>query len=584
MKKLSILFAALMVCTLSFAAEVTYDFTKNDWNLPTSANKTAATYTNADGYSISFGESSEGHKFNSYQGSAYLMFGKTNATLTFNSLDKKVTSITITGNSGASVSVQWTLSAKSTQIGNAQQGAKETYTFDIPAAQQAADNTYTIKVTSKHNMQITKVVFTYESEDPNAIDKPTFTPADGDFVGSTTVTLAAGEGLDIYYTLDGTEPTTASTKYAEPFALSATTTVKAIAYNATTSKASEVAEKTYTKHELMTCAEVNAAKQSAFVALNKVTVVYVNGGNIYVKDATGYALIYAHDFGLRAGQEVEGLQGTMDIYNNLPEVKPSVALADLTITEGTVPAPELQTTVPTMADINKYVRIENVTVAEAFEFTDADKQSVAQRTLVAKLGEEDITLYNTFKIDYAFEAKDYNIIGFVTCYNTTIQIAVVSAEEVKDEPLTPATWYSQEAISGTLDGKDVKYAITYEITRNADKTLTIKMNLNDEAAAVEGMVPQLFIAGAFAGNFTNGEFTTTATYTDGDVLEMYFYMAYKNGATASAHFNYTVGSSNEKPTAIDAAVVAPKAQKRIINGVLVIEKDGVLYNAQGAKL
>lgn len=153
--------------------------------------------------------------------------------------------------------------------------------------------------------------------------------------------------------------------------------------------------------------------------------------------------------------------------------------------------------------------------------------------------------------------------------------------KLEEKSLTPATWYSQESISGTLDGKDVKYAITYEITRNADKTLTIKMNLNDEAAAVTGMVPQLFIASVWAGNFTNGEFTTSATYTDGDKLEMWFYMAYAGGATASAHFNYTVGSSNNKPTALDATVVAPKATKRLINGVLVIEKDGVLYTAQG---
>lgn len=156
--------------------------------------------------------------------------------------------------------------------------------------------------------------------------------------------------------------------------------------------------------------------------------------------------------------------------------------------------------------------------------------------------------------------------------------------KLEEKSLTPATWYSQESISGTLDGKDVKYTITYEITRNADKTLTIKMDLNDEAAAVVGMVPQIFIAGAYAGNFNNGEFTTSATYTDGEVLEMWFYMAYAGGATASAHFNYTVGSSNNKPTALDATVVAPKATKRLINGVLVIEKDGVLYTAQGAKL
>lgn len=184
---------------------------------------------------------------------------------------------------------------------------------------------------------------------------------------------------------------------------------------------------------------------------------------------------------------------------------------------------------------------------------------------------------------------DYvEVIGDITKYNTTYEtvgktgtIAVI-AEPV--EPLTPATWYSQQPVKGTLEGKDINYSIIYEITRNADKTLTVKMTLNDEAMAVVGMVPQLFIAGAYAGNFNNGEFTTTATYNDGDVLDMYFYMAYAGGATASEHFSYTVGSINDKPNAINNATIESNIVKRIENGILVIEKDGVRYNAQGVKL
>ena len=49
------------------------------------------------------------------------------------------------------------------------------------------------------------------------------------FTGSTTVTITA-EGADhIYYTIDGTEPTMASTLYTSSFTLNQTTTVKAIA-------------------------------------------------------------------------------------------------------------------------------------------------------------------------------------------------------------------------------------------------------------------------------------------------------------------------------------------------------------------
>ena len=42
-------------------------------------------------------------------------------------------------------------------------------------------------------------------------------PDGGRFYEPTLVTLTAEEGCSIYYTLDGTDPTTASACYTEPF-------------------------------------------------------------------------------------------------------------------------------------------------------------------------------------------------------------------------------------------------------------------------------------------------------------------------------------------------------------------------------
>ena len=65
------------------------------------------------------------------------------------------------------------------------------------------------------------------------------------FAETTQVTLTEPDGARVYYTTDGSTPTAESTLYTEPFTLSATTTVKAIAIKDET--ASEVASKTFTK-------------------------------------------------------------------------------------------------------------------------------------------------------------------------------------------------------------------------------------------------------------------------------------------------------------------------------------------------
>ena len=81
------------------------------------------------------------------------------------------------------------------------------------------------------------------SETP-VIAAPTFS-GETQFTENTQVTMSGTDGASIYYTVDGSTPTSESTLYSSPITLSETTTVKAIAIKDGVS--SSVTERTYTK-------------------------------------------------------------------------------------------------------------------------------------------------------------------------------------------------------------------------------------------------------------------------------------------------------------------------------------------------
>jgi hypothetical protein len=87
---------------------------------------------------------------------------------------------------------------------------------------------------------------TPQTPTPTQATTPRFSPAAGTFSGAQSVTISdASSGATIYYTTNGTTPTTSSTKYTGPITVSSTETLQAIAV-ATGDANSAVASAAYT--------------------------------------------------------------------------------------------------------------------------------------------------------------------------------------------------------------------------------------------------------------------------------------------------------------------------------------------------
>ena len=159
-------------------------------------------------------------------------------------------------------------------------------------------------------------------------------PASTSFVASMEVAITAAEGAVIYYTLDGTEPTTESTAYTEALTITETTTVKAIAV--LDEQSSGVAEATYTALAKSTIAEAQAAETGSTVYIEGVVVASAaNGAVLY--DGTDYLYYYNNANALAVGQKVRMI-GNLATYGGAKQLTSAAAVTDLGTEAVTHPA------------------------------------------------------------------------------------------------------------------------------------------------------------------------------------------------------------------------------------------------------
>jgi hypothetical protein len=121
-------------------------------------------------------------------------------------------------------------------------GVSDGITFNVAATVAAGTYPAVVTAVGGGHTHTAQILVTYTP----VTATPTFSPVAGTYAAAQTVTIAdGGAGAVVYYTTNGTTPTTASAMYTGPIAVSAAETLKAVAM-ATGSTLSAVGSAVYT--------------------------------------------------------------------------------------------------------------------------------------------------------------------------------------------------------------------------------------------------------------------------------------------------------------------------------------------------
>ena len=193
--------------------KVEFDFTSNNWGLPTNYKKEEASYTNEAGYTITFGKSNGGHKIMGNDPNRNLIFGKEGATLSLPAFPFAVSKIKVFGNNGASKYTTQNFFVGGEAVSTETTSAITDHIYEIAEAFQAAGNIYTLKVTNDNNTQITKIVVYAKDETVAGAINIATEEGYGTFYTDKNYVLPQGLTAFGYTSIDGKNTLTKSVEY-----------------------------------------------------------------------------------------------------------------------------------------------------------------------------------------------------------------------------------------------------------------------------------------------------------------------------------------------------------------------------------
>ena len=231
-------------------------------------------------------------------------------------------------------------------------------------------------------IKLTSIDITYGAADPNVVAAPTF-DAVTPFVGKGLVTIKGAEGSVVYYTTDGSVPTTSSSNNGTSSVnveVTETTTIKAIAVK--NGKESVMVSKEFVCYQIKTIAQLNELTtdlSNVALKLTNAKVVYdFLGYYIYVREGE-YAVRFDGVFSGKTG--IANLKnyvvnGTIlvNFVKNFGDctlaANNDTKITDLTLTESSEEAEPVVTTIPEVLakkHIEDLIALKSVTITSRKE-------------------------------------------------------------------------------------------------------------------------------------------------------------------------------------------------------------------------
>ena len=404
------------------------------------------------------------------------------------------------------------------------------------------------RTTSGGHWRVQKVEVTIDGS-TDVLASPTIS-GETSFEESTTVTITTNDAdAAVFYTIDGTDPTTSGIAYTEPFTLTETATVMAAAKKG--DNWSNVVSKEFTK--ITTTAAANIAAFNALangtdhvvLTLTNAKVLACNATAFIINDGTAGTELYGLTLTAKQGDILNGtVTGKRVDYNGITEMS-DITENTITVTDGTANA-----TIATVAEVadadifGALYRLENVQVVK-----DGNNYYM-------KDGDVQMQVYNSLKIAGNNPVEgNFNIEGVVGAYKTTKQfiptlfeaytapsdvpVPTISGDETFTEQTTVTITSTVEGASiyYTLDGTDPASSasrLNYTEPFNITETTTVTACVEDEDGNLSSTVSKTFTKVASGNVSTIADFNALPDDTENVVLTL------TNAQVLAKGGNYTI--------------------------------------------